>query len=221
MDNLKECKEQLFESHKGLIISIAKRFSGRGVGMDELFQIGCVGFLKAADGYDESFGTKFSTYAVPFIAGEIKKFFRDDGQIKVSRSVKSLYIKICVVKESYIKKHGREPQVSEISEQLGVGDEDIWQAMLSMSPVCSIYNEDGAVCDAVLKIEENVSESICEKLSLDTALKALPPLLYQVVEKRYFMHMTQSQVAEILNTSQVQISRFEKKALGLLRECLK
>lgn len=217
---LTEEKEKLFESHRGLILSIAKRFSGRGVGMDELFQIGCVGFLKAAEGFDKNFGTKFSTYAVPFIVGEIKKFFRDDGQVKVSRSVKSLYFKICSVREGYVKKHGSEPQISEIADELGIDRESVTQALLSQSQVFSIYDESGKINDSVLMAADEPAEDICDKISIHQAIKRLPPHLMFVVEKRYFMHMTQSSVAEALDTSQVQVSRFEKKALELLRSFL-
>lgn len=214
---LNEKKELLFESHRGLILSIAKRFLGRGVSMEELFQIGCVGFLKAEAGYDKNFGTKLSTYAVPFIIGEIKRFLRDDGQIKVSRSVKSLYFKICGVRDKHIKDHGKEPQISQIAEELGVDMESVSQALLAQSQVFSIYDESGKVNDSVFNIKEDSSEDICDKISLEQAIKKLPEMFYQVIEKRYFMNMSQVQVAKEMGTSQVQISRFEKKAIELLR----
>lgn len=218
--NTKTLNEQLFESHKGLIISIAKRFTGRGVSMEELFQIGCVGFLKAAEGFDFDYGTKFSTYAVPFITGELKRFFRDDGQIKVSRSIKTLYIKICAVRDSYIKNNGKEPCVSELAKLLETDEESISQAMLCANAVSSIYGEDGKISPAVLKIEDTGPDSICDRISLGEAMDSLSPKLRSVVEKRFFMHMTQAQVAKELDTSQVQVSRFEKKALAQLREAL-
>ena len=214
---LKKETEDLFNAHKGLILSIVKRFTGRGVSTEELFQIGCVGFLKAARGYKKEYGTKLSTYAVPFIMGEIKKFFRDDGQIKVSRSVKALYLKICTVKEAYIKQFGTEPDVLYIAEKLDVSPEDVWQAVLSMSGVASIYDEDGKVTDSVLKVLDNSQENICDRISIEEALKKLPPLLFDVIQKRYFLNMTQSQVAKILNTGQVQISRLEKRAVLILK----
>ncbi len=213
-------KEALFNAHKGLILSIAKRFSGRGVSIEELFQIGCVGFLKATAGYEKNYGTKLSTYAVPFIMGEIKKFFRDDGQIKVSRSVKTLYLKICAVKDGYIKQYGTEPDVSYIAQIQKVSPEDVWQALLSMSHVSSIYDEDGRVTDTVLKVSDNSQENICDRISIEEALKKLPPMLLAVIQKRYFLNMTQSQTAKILNTNQVQISRLEKKAIALLKGML-
>ena len=217
---LKKEKEDLFNSHKGLILSIAKRFSGRGVSIEELFQIGCVGFLKAVDGYETNYGTKLSTYAVPFIMGEIKKFFRDDGQIKVSRSVKTLYLKICAIKDSYIKQYGAEPEMSYIAQMLDVKTEDVWQAVLSMSQVTSIYDEDGKVCDSVLKVLDNSQENICDRISIKNALEKLPPNLFEVIKKRYFLNMTQNQVAKTLNTNQVQVSRLEKKAILALKGML-
>lgn len=210
--NINVDREELFEKYKGLIYSIAKRFYGRGTDFEELFQIGCVGFLKAVNGFDESFNTQFSTYAVPFITGELKKHFRDDGRIKVSRSIKSIYIRACKVKDDYIKKHGFEPTVSYIAEKIGENIENVAEAFLAAAPISSIYEEDGSLKNSVLKIETS-QESLCEKLSLKQALDKLSPKLYEVIEKRYFSHMTQSQTAEILGTNQVQISRLEKKAL--------
>ncbi len=217
--NIKAENELLFETHRGLIISVAKRFSGRGIDTEELFQLGCVGFLKAAKGYDKSFNTKFTTYAVPFIAGEIRRFFRDDGQIKISRSVKNLYFKICAAREAYIKKHGEEPSINALSEILGEDKESISYALLSSNSVSSIYTDDGSINDSVLKIEDK-EENTIDKITLEDAMSSLPEKYKDIIIKRYTLNMTQADVAKTLNTSQVQISRFEKKALSLLRQRL-
>ena len=210
-------RSELFEQHKGLIYGIARKFLGRGMDLEELFLIGFVGFLKAVNGFDESFNTKFSTYAVPYIAGEIKRSFRDGGQIKVSRLTKSLYIKICRQKDKFIKEYGTEPTVNQLAESLGEKKEDIAQAILAATPVSSIYDDEGKINPAVLKIEAVTQENICEKLSLSQALLNMPANLYDVIEKRYFKHMTQAQVAGLIGTNQVQVSRLEKKALAFLR----
>lgn len=217
--NIKAENELLFETHRGLIISVAKRFSGRGIDTEELFQLGCVGFLKAAKGYDKSFNTKFTTYAVPFIAGEIRRFFRDDGQIKISRSVKNLYFKVCAAREAYIKKHGEEPGINALSEILGEDKESISYALLSSNSVSSIYTDDGSINDSVLKIEDK-EENTIDKITLEDAMSSLPEKYKDIIIKRYTLNMTQADVAKTLNTSQVQISRFEKKALSLLRQSL-
>ena len=211
-------KEMLFEKYKGLILSIAKRFCGRGVSMAELFQIGCVGFLKAAEGFDPSFGTQFSTYAVPYITGELRRFFRDDGQVKVSRTIKTLYMKICAFREKYIKEYGDEPSVAVIADILDTDCESVASAILAGSSVSSIYDENGKINESVLKMESGDQNEICEKISLNEAMTSLSPRLREIIEKRYFMHMTQSQIAEEIGTSQVQVSRLEKKALTQLRK---
>lgn len=211
-------EEKLFEKYKGLIISIAKRFGGRGVSMEELFQIGCVGFLKAVNGFDKNFGTQFSTYAVPYITGEIKRFFRDNGQIKVSRAVKSLYIKICAVRDRYVKEFGDEPSVTKIAELLGEDRESVASAILAGASVSSIYGEDGKINEEILKIGSEEQSEICERITLNEAINSLSPKLKNIIEKRYFLQMTQAQIAEEMNTSQVQISRLEKKAIMMLRE---
>ncbi len=212
--------ELLFEQYKGLIISIAKRFIGRGVGMDDLFQIGCVGFLKAAEGFDESFGTQFSTYAVPYITGELKRFFRDNGQVKVSRSIASLNIKICAVRDRYVKEFGDEPSVGEISEILKEDRENVASAILAGASVLSIYDSDGKINDEILKIASEEQSEICDRLSLSDAINSLAPNLKNIIIKRYFKQMTQTQIADELNLSQVQISRLEKKAISMLKKKL-
>lgn len=218
MDKNKEFdRKALFEKYKGLIYSIAKRFCGRGEDIFELFQIGCVGFLKAVNGFDESFNTQFSTYAVPYIAGEIKRHFRDGGQIKVSRNLKRIYIKSNEVKERYVKQYGCEPSVSYIAEKTGEKAEDVAQAFLALMPVSSIYDDDGKIRGEVMEKQTGFAESVCEKLSVEQAMKRLQTNLFEVIEKRYFQHMTQGEIAKQMNTSQAQVSRMEKKALSILR----
>lgn len=212
--------ECLVNENTGLIWSVAKRFLGRGIEPDDLFQLGCLGFLKAVEGYDSEFGTQFSTYAVPKIAGEIRRFLRDDGTVKVSRGLKERSAAIKRMRISLTAALGREPTILEISRQTGFSPEEIAVAETATAAVESIQRENG---DEGFSLEHILSDSdteeqMVERIALKQAIAALPEREKQVIQLRYFHSLTQQRVAKVLNVSQVQISRIEKKALELLRE---
>ncbi len=216
----KKAAECLVNENTGLIWSVAKRFLGRGIEPDDLFQLGCLGFLKAVEGYDSEFGTQFSTYAVPKIAGEIRRFLRDDGTVKVSRGLKERSAAIKRMRISLTAVLGREPTILEISRQTGFSPEEIAVAETATAAVESIQRENG---DEGFSLEHILSDSdteeqMVERIALKQAIAALPEREKQVIQLRYFHSLTQQRVAKVLNVSQVQISRIEKKALELLRE---
>ena len=215
-------KEALVQENAGLIWAVARRFQGRGTELDDLYQLGCLGFLKAVEGFDAAFGTRFSTYAVPKIAGEIRRFLRDDGAVKVSRGLKEQSAAIKSARNRLTHTLGREPGLLEISQETGLSPEDIALAETATAATESIYREtgeDGFCLESVLT--DTVSEErMVEKIALRQAVKALPDREQQVVGLRYFHGLTQQKVAAILHISQVQVSRIERKALALLRERL-
>lgn len=216
-------RERLVMENTGLIWSVARRFFGRGVDGDDLFQLGCVGFLKAIDGFDVDFGTQFSTYAVPKISGEIRRFLRDDGTIKVSRGIKERAAEIKIVRNQLLNDLGREPTVSEIAEKTGYTPEDIATAEIATASVESMQQEtgdEGFSLENVLT-DTDTEENFLERLSLREAIDRLQDREALVIRLRYFHGLTQERVSRILNVSQVQVSRIEKKALGELRERLK
>lgn len=215
-----DAKEALVVENSGLIWSVAKRFVGRGVESEDLYQLGCLGFLKAVDGFDLEFGTQFSTYAVPKIAGEIRRFLRDDGTIKVSRSLKEQAATIKTVRNRLTGVLGREPTIQEISRQTGFAPEDIALAENATAATESIQRqtgEDGFSLENILSDTES-EENMVEKIALRQAVEALPERERMVIQLRYFHGLTQQRVAKVLDVSQVQISRIEKKAIGSLRE---
>ena len=215
-------KEALVQENAGLIWAVARRFQGRGTELDDLYQLGCLGFLKAVEGFDAAFGTRFSTYAVPKIAGEIRRFLRDDGAVKVSRGLKEQSAAIKSARNRLTHTLGREPGLLEISQETGLSPEDIALAETATAATESIYREtgeDGFCLDSVLTDTES-EERMVEKIALRQAVKALPDREQQVVGLRYFHGLTQQKVAAILHISQVQVSRIERKALALLRERL-
>ena len=216
----REASERLVTENAGLIWSVAKRFLGRGTEAEDLYQLGCVGFLKAVEGFDLEFGTQFSTYAVPKISGEIRRFLRDDGAIKVSRSLKERSAAIRSVRALLGSALGREPSIREISDHLGLTPEDIAQAEAATREVESIHREcgeEGFTLEAVLSDTES-EERMLEKIALRQAIAELPEREKCVISLRYFHGLTQDRVAKVLNVSQVQVSRIEKKAIGMLRE---
>lgn len=218
----KEASERLVTENAGLIWSVARRYLGRGTEADDLYQLGCLGFLKAVDGFDLSFGTQFSTYAVPKIAGEIRRFLRDDGTIKVSRTVKEHAATIRTVRNQLIVSLGREPTIHEISEKTGFSPEDIAIAETATAATESIQKEtgeDGFSLENILTDTES-EEKIVEKISLRQAIEKLPERDATVIKLRYFHGLTQERVAKVLSVSQVQVSRIEKKALCTLRELM-
>jgi len=218
----KEALGQLITENSGLIWSVAKRFIGRGTEAEDLYQLGCVGFLKAVEGFDLCFGTQFSTYAVPKISGEIRRFLRDDGAIKVSRGIKERAAVIKSTRNSLTLALGRDPTVAEISRQTGISPEDIALAETATAATESIQREageDGFCLEDVLTDTES-EERMVEKIALRQAIEALPERERTVIQLRYFHSLTQQRVAKVLDVSQVQVSRIEKKALSILREKL-
>ena len=217
-----EASEALITENAGLIWSIARRYTGRGTELDDLYQIGCVGFLKAVEGFDLSFGTQFSTYAVPKISGEIRRFLRDDGVVKVSRGLKEQAAAIKSARNHLTNALGREPSIQEISRQTGLTPEEIAMAETATAATESIQNESsdtGFSLEDVLTDTES-EERMVEKIALGQALQKIPEREGMVIRLRYFHGLTQQRVAKILEVSQVQVSRIEKKALMHLKELL-
>ena len=214
--------EQLVTENAGLIWSVAKRFVGRGTDTEDLYQLGCLGFLKAVDGFDLEYGTQFSTYAVPKISGEIRRFLRDDGAVKVSRSIKEQAATIKSARNQLTGALGREPTITEISQQTGFSPEEIALAETATAATESIQRqsgEDGFTLENVLTDTES-EEKLVEKISLRQAIERLPEQEKMVVMLRYFHGLTQERVARVISVSQVQVSRIEKKALGNLKKLL-
>ena len=216
----RQASERLVTENAGLIWSVAKRFLGRGAEAEDLYQLGCLGFLKAVEGFDLSFGTQFSTYAVPKISGEIRRFLRDDGAIKVSRSLKERSAAVRSARSLLGSALGREPSLKELSDHLGLAPEDIAQAEAATREVESIHREcgeEGFTLENILTDTES-EERMLEKIALRQAVAELPEREKTVIALRYFHGLTQDRVAKVLSVSQVQVSRIEKKAIGMLRE---
>lgn len=216
----KDATEHLITENAGLIWSVARRYLGRGTEADDLYQLGCLGFLKAVEGFDLNFGTQFSTYAVPKIAGEIRRFLRDDGTIKVSRTVKEQAVTIRTARNQLLLSLGREPTVTEISAKTGFTPEEIAVAETATAATESIQKEtgeDGFSLENVLTDTES-EEKLVEKISLRQAIEKLQQRDAMVIKLRYFHGLTQERVAKVLCVSQVQVSRIEKRALQSLRE---
>jgi len=217
-----EAKEMLVTENAGLIWSVTRRFIGRGVEPDDLYQLGCLGFIKAVDGFDLKYGTQFSTYAVPKIAGEIRRFLRDDGAVKVSRSVKEQAAFISVKRSKLMNLLGREPTIQELSRQTGIAPEEIAMTENAMSTVESIHQsngDDGFTLENILTDTES-EDRMLEKLALRQAITKLPEREMKVIHLRYYHGLTQERVARMLEVSQVQVSRIEKKAIERLRELI-
>lgn len=214
--------EQLVVENSGLIWSIARRYFGRGTEPDDLYQLGCVGFLKAVAGFDLSYGTQFSTYAVPKIAGEIRRFLRDDGQVKVSRSLKERAAQIHQARTRLTGTLGREPAVSELAAELGLTPEEIAMAETATGMAESIQRESGEEGFSLEDVlcTDGMEDRILESLSLRNALSHLTERERMVIDLRYFHGLTQQKIAGLLGVSQVQVSRIEKKALTNLRTYL-
>lgn len=215
-----QSRNELIEANVRLVHSCCKRFTGRGMEYDDLFQVGCIGLLKAAEGFDESRGLCFSTYAVPTILGEIKRLFRDNGAVKVSRSLKELSMKVQREKER-IEKSGREATLSLLSETLGASAEEIAEAIAASRNVISLTfeNPDG---ERELQLPtESYEDEICSKLLIEDAIARLNKEEREIITLRYFGEKTQTESASILGISQVQVSRKEKKALEKLRLYMK
>lgn len=211
-------RDKLINDNIGLVHSCAKRFKGKGIEYDDLFQAGCLGLIKAVDGFDESRGVRLSTYAVPVILGEMKRLFRDGGSVKVSRALKELSLKASRFTEQFINEFGREPTVSEVAICLGVETETAVQAICAGRQTMSLTaeNEDGTM---QLDIPvDSPEEGLTDKLSLRQAINKLMPQDREIIKLRYFSQLTQSKTADLLNMTQVQVSRREKKILETFRK---
>ena len=218
-----EARARLVEENTGLIWSIARRYFGRGVEPDDLYQLGCVGFLKAIEGFDTDYGTRFSTYAVPKISGEIRRFLRDDGTVKVSRGVKEQAAKIRAARLLLEQRLGREPKLSELAAETGISPEEIAFAETATGPADSIQREsgeDGFTLELVLG-DYGAEERLVEHVALRAAIEKLPERERQVIALRYYHGMTQQASARVLHVSQVQVSRLERRAVEQLRDMLK
>lgn len=220
----KEARDTVITENIGLVWSIVRRFMSRGHETEDLFQIGSIGLIKAIDKFDLSYDVKFSTYAVPMIMGEIKRFLRDDGAIKVSRSLKETAGKIRITKEKLSNLYGREPTLEEISKELNLAKEEVVMALESGAEVESlyktIYQGDGNAIYLIDKLEQtnDESESIVDKLALKETMESLDEKDRELIRLRYFKNKTQTDIAKELGISQVQVSRLEKKILMKMRE---
>lgn len=214
------CRQVLIEN-AGLIWSIVKRYYGCGVEVDDLYQLGCIGFIKAVKGFDLTYGTQFSTYAVPKIAGEIRRYLRDDGAVKVGRSIREKGQMLWGVKERLRQKLGREPRVSEVSAETGMTIEEIASVELATGAPESLQQEtaEGMTLESVLGTDAP-EENLIEKIALREAIRSLPEKEQMTILLRFFKGLTQSQTAKILQVSQVQVSRLERRGLEHLRQIL-
>ena len=223
-DGDKAARETLIEENLGLIHHVVKRFLGRGVEAEDLFQIGAVGLVKAVDRFDLSFGVRFSTYAVPMIAGEIKRFLRDDSMIKVSRSLKELAVKAARLREQLLMERGEEPGVDELARRLKVEPEELVQAMDSSIEVESLQkvicqgSSEGVSLMERVEQGHDEQEELLRRMLLEEPLSSLEPRERRLIVLRFFYDRTQTQVAMELGMSQVQVSRLEKKILSALKE---
>ena len=218
-------KEKLVSQNMRLIYSVARKFSGRGYDLEDLYQLGAIGLVKAINNFDLSFSVQFSTYAVPLIMGEIKRFLRDDGPVKVSRSRKTLASKVKIFTENYKKQTGEEPKLSLISEKLDVSKEEIIEALDACQTPASLYTPSPA--DEKLLLIDKISGGVNEesdtvnKIVLLELIKKLPERERKIIVLRYFKDKTQTEVAKKLGISQVQVSRLEKKVLMQMRDKMK
>ena len=215
----REACEQAVIENNGLIWSVVRRYFGRGVEADDLYQLGCLGFLKAVQGFDFEYGTCFSTYAVPKIAGEIRRFLRDDGSVKVSRSIREQAQMLYTIRERLRQGSGREPLLSELSDATGLTPEEIAQIDLATQMPESLQREtaDGLTLEGTLGTDAP-EEAMVERIALRQAIDALPEKERMTILLRYFKALTQEQTARILGVSQVQISRLERRSLEQLRK---
>lgn len=210
---------QAVQENSGLIWSIVRRYCGRGVDPEDLYQLGCLGFLKAVRGFDFSYGTCFSTYAVPKIAGEIRRFLRDDGALKVGRTTREKAQALYTMRESLRQELGREPALSELAEATGMEPEEIARVDLATASPESLQseNEEGLTLEGTLGTDAP-EDSMVERIALQEAIRQLPEKERMTILLRYFKGLTQEQTARVVGVSQVQISRLEKKGLARLRE---
>ena len=219
-----DAKEQLVTENLGLVWAVARRFMGRGYELDDLYQIGCIGLMKCIDKFDLSYDVKFSTYAVPMISGEIKRFLRDDGMIKASRTLKETAYKVKKAREEIINRTGMEPKLEELSELLEIDVEEIVASLEVNVEVESIhktiYQNDGNAVYLIDKIasEKDENESLLNQMVIEGLLKGLNDMEQTIIKLRYFENKTQTEIAKEVGISQVQVSRMEKKILLKMRD---
>lgn len=222
----KDAQDKLVEQNTGLVHSVVRRFSGRGQESEDLFQVGCIGLIKAVQKFDQSFGVKFSTYAVPMILGEIKRFIRDDGIIKVSRSIKETASRAMALREEWIRKIGREPTIAELAEKLAITPAELSTALESGIRPSSLYairddgNRESQPLFALIESDTDYETQIVNKLTLQKLMAEFPIREQTILHLRYFKQKTQTEIAQVLGISQVQVSRIEKKLLLTMREKL-
>lgn len=211
----------MLEENSGLIWAVVRRYSGCGVETEDLYQLGCIGFIKAVKGFDLTYGTQFSTYAVPKIAGEIRRFIRDDGAVKVGRTMREKGYTVWTARERLTSQLGREPTVSELAGELGMTAEEIAAVELANVAPESLQQETGDGMTLESSIGTDAPEdALVEKIALREAIAALPEREKTVILLRFFKHLTQQQVARVLGVSQVQVSRLERRSLATLRQLL-
>lgn len=214
-------REYVVTNNIGLVWSIVRKFLNRGHEADDLFQIGCVGLIKAIDKFDETYGVRFSTYAVPMIMGEIKRHIRDDGIIKVSRSLKEISVRARSAMDRLSKELGREPTVNEVSEAVGVPADELVMALdatVVPESINAVVTDDGKELESIIDGGENMEQAVINKIAVKEALMNLEPRERQIIVMRYFKDKTQAQIAAQLGISQVQVSRIEKKVLSRMRD---
>lgn len=217
----KTCDREVFvKENIGLVRACVNRFNGRGIEYDDLFSAGCMGLVKAVDGFDPQRGVQFSTYAVPVILGEIKRLFRDGGTVKVSRSLKELSLKVTKKREEYFSENGKEPTVSVLAEIFETSPEQIAQAIGAGVPASSLTDVDDEGGGQIDVRIEGPEEKLTERICLSEAIERLEPLDRKLIQLRYFQYLTQMETAKIMGMTQVQVSRREKKILSLLRKFL-
>lgn len=222
----KEARELYIKGNLRLVLSIIQRFSGSNENVDDLFQIGCIGLMKAIDNFDTSQGVKFSTYAVPMIIGEIRRYLRDNNSIRVSRSLRDIAYKAIYAKEALLKKNDKEPTIAEISAEIGISEEDIVGALDAIqSPVSlyePVYSEGGDTLYIMDQVSDKKSkeENWVEEISLKEAMARLSPRENNIIKLRFFQGKTQMEVADEIHISQAQVSRLEKSALKCMKHYL-
>lgn len=221
-----DAKEQLIERNLNLVRSIVHRFTGRGYEWDDLFQIGCIGLIKAIERFDPSFSVRFSTYAVPMIIGEIRRYIRDDSPVKVSRPLKELAYRVHRAQEKLQGSLGREPTIGEVAEELALSPQEIAEALEAAQPIASLYDqthfEDGDPLHRMDQIGCDPGHDVAaiDNIALKEILSRLPPRERMVIQLRFFEDKTQTEIARLIGLSQVQVSRIEKQALRLIKEYL-
>ncbi|MBD7983643.1 RNA polymerase sporulation sigma factor, SigF/SigG family [Sporosarcina sp. Sa2YVA2] len=221
-DGDKEARRMMVEGNTRLVWSIVQRFASRGADLEDLFQIGCIGLMKSIDKFDLTYEVKFSTYAVPMIVGEIQRFLRDDGMVKVSRSIRELSFKIRHATDDYVKKHGKSPSISEVAEILEVAVDDIILASDALRDPASLheqlYESEGDSLTLMDQLKDERSERFFDHIPLRDVVSKLNKRDQTIIYMRYYLDCTQSDIAERIGISQVQVSRLEKKILVQLKE---